>query len=262
MKKKTDEIFLAVDIGNSCISMGLFRGLSLLKRNDVPSAAGEEIFRNALKSFTKHFSPSSSSVAVVSSVNRSAERALVPMMRRKGFKVVYVKSLVDRKIFRRYTTFEKLGSDRVANAYYCIYLVKAPAVVVDCGTTLHADIIDGKCFMGGYIISSHLLEWEAIRSKARGTAVKLSSAWEEARIRPGLSTAECLQNGISLSKESFVSSCVAESKKCLRKKNIKIIVTGGNLKKLKNRDIFDIVDKNVTLKGMAAAYILFRGGIC
>lgn len=254
MKKDTQRDFIAADIGNSSFSLGLFRGLRLIRRFDMTFFGfRQKVLSDTLESWNKKY-PAACQHIVISSVNSEGKKSLMTSLKREGLRGVSLKSLVPREMFHRYAFFQKLGEDRIANICYCSFIVRKPAIVIDAGTAINVDIFDGKVYQGGYIISGYGMESEVVQARARGTRLRLRPDFQIRTRRPGLSTRDCLERGIALSKEAFVQSCVGEAKKLLGRRVPLVLLTGGDRNILKKLHFFDIVDSNLTLKGIAAAY--------
>ena len=254
--RKKKKIFIAADVGNTRASLALFHDLRLVKRTDLSE---KELTQRVVADCVKKWSSAYKydiTEAVISDVNKKLGKKLISIFKKIKVRSILLKSLVKKDVFEKYASFSKLGDDRVANTYYIKYFVFNAAVIADIGTTINIDVFDGKRYLGGYIISGHQLELSAIHQNAGGTIIKEKVLFSSCSIRPGLCTKECLERGIELSKKAFVSAAVNEVKKTLKKKKLKVILTGGGSKVLKGSKIFDIVDVNATLKGVAAAYAM------
>lgn len=256
MKKNKKQYFVAVDIGNSMVSIGLFDRFKLVQREALPAlSVSRKKVLSVLRKWMKN-RLSSLREAVISSVNKPRQASVISAFRETGIKAFSLKEVADKAIFRKYSSFSKLGEDRIANIYYCLHFLRCPSVVFDIGTALNVDVFDGRHYAGGYIISGPEMERDALQAKARGTRLKKKILFIPSLHRPGLCTAECIQRGILISKESFVEGCVKAVKSSLQKRSVAVVLTGGNWRILKDLAIFDIVDIGVTLKGLVAALIL------
>ena len=162
---------------------------------------------------------------------------------------------MDKKLFSSYRTFEKLGEDRIANIYYCLHFLRSASIVFDIGTAINVDIFDGKSYMGGYIISGFDMERRALQKDTSLIRIKEKRNFILKSFSPGVSTEECINKGIAISKISFIESCIKEVKRNIKRRFLAVVLTGGGCSKLKNLRCFDITDRDVTLKGLAAALL-------
>lgn len=121
-----------------------------------------------------------------------------------------------------------IGADRLANALAIVELDLAPAMVVDCGTCITAELIsaDHK-FLGGFIMPGRQLQRRALNSyTGQLPDVPLVSELPEF---PGRGTVKSIQNGIDRAAVAAVKSFVDESKS-LYEKELKVFFNGGDAK--------------------------------
>ena len=257
MKNKTEnKFFIAVDVGNSRASFALFNKTKILRRVDViENKVNKKAISKILKDWN-NLSNTSLKEAVVSDVNPDTTEKLKSILKTFGMKIINVRSIADKKIFKKYLSFKKLGEDRIANTYYLLKEINKPSAIIDVGTTINIDVFDGEYYKGGYIISGLFMELIAIQSIAKGTRTKNNISFNQNKTKPGNSTEMCLENGIVLSKVAFIEKAIKEIKKSLKKNDLAVILTGGGVKLLRFLKIFDKVELDATLKGIAALYVM------
>src|ERR1700759_3389234 len=147
-------MLLALDAGNSNITIGAFEGSKLIQRwrvRTIHEQTADEwgvLMRNLLLS-----SPKSDDVhgIVISSVVPKLDQALAVMGERYfGTTPLFVTPDADIGIEVKYNNPMELGADRVVNAVAAFHLYGGPAVVVDIGTTINFDVVSARGeYLGG-----------------------------------------------------------------------------------------------------------------
>lgn len=214
---------LAVDIGNTNITFGLFRGRRLAKRSRLESVPGPspEGLRRALASFGAVDAIAFASV--VPRLDGRFRRAARAASGRLPFELtprspLGIRLLVDAP--------DSVGADRLANALAAHRIARGPAVVVDFGTATTFDCVSASGdYLGGAILPGPAVASQALSLKA----AKLP----EVPIRPtrraiGKNTVECLQAGLYFGYLGMIDRVLEETLKEMGgKKTPAILVTGG-----------------------------------
>ena len=123
-----------------------------------------------------------------------------------------------------------LGIDRwlgIVAAYNCY---KSPCVIVDAGTMLTIDIVNGiGKHLGGYILPGIEISREMINSNAAEIELGKVHTDYMVNLSPGKSTEECVTRGEFLMIRSLVRFIIEDLNE---EKKVKIITTGGNGREL------------------------------
>ena len=119
-----------------------------------------------------------------------------------------------------------LGADRVANVLAASAFCRLPAVVVDCGTAITLELIDGgRVFRGGAIAPGRRLMRQAL---AAGTAqlpeIPFSQSFPQ---NPGNGTVESIRFGVDCGAVGLVRELVGRSCRALEG-TASAVVTGGD----------------------------------
>ena len=223
-------MLLAIDIGNSNVHLGLFRGKKLVKDWNLPSRPDW--------SFEKYFS------LIKPVIARSAKRdeaiscaiaSVVPLLTRIFQKVgmelsrempliVNAKNCSGLKV--KVDHPKEVGADRLVNALAAIELYGAPAIVVDFGTAVTFDLVSAKKeYLGGVIAAGMQTTAEALhRRTALLPEIRLA---RPKRVR-GTNTVACMQSGIYYGAIGLIEALVPRLQKELRWSRPKLILTGGH----------------------------------
>lgn len=241
---------LAIDIGNTNITAGIFSGAGLLGKIKVPTNAYSS-YNRRLKMLLKVEGHALNKLdgTIISSVAPLALARLVVELHRMSIsnitilgrdKIVPVKN--------RYTFKKEVGQDRLVNAYTAKVLYGTPAVIIDFGTAITFDTISKKGeYLGGLIMPGIELSLSSLYAK---TALLPKVELKPASSIIGKSTVDSMRGGILFGFGAMCDGLAAKYNKILGK-STRVIATGGNSKLMKRyaRSI-QIVDEDLTLKGL------------
>ena len=247
-ENKVKKMLLAVDIGNTNINLGLFKGNTLIKRFSIATQVKD--YRPCLK---RIFGRSRIDDAIISSVVPSAARKIEkdldcllgkkPLITGRDIKVP-VKNL--------YTRPGQVGQDRLVNAYAGIVIYQPPLVLVDFGTAITFDAVSkNKEYLGGMILPGLAISLEVLNQK---TALLPRIKLERPRQFIGRDTKNSILSGIIYGFASLADDLVKRIKNKIGR-NAKVIGTGGNIgligRYCKN---IDRINKDLTLLGLNFIY--------
>jgi type III pantothenate kinase len=204
---------IAIDYGNSSAKVGLFNGRELIE-HAVYSSADE------LRRFLQNFS---GEYFIISSVSIDAAEVSTWA---KGVKTRFIlNSDLPLPINNRYATPKTLGVDRIAGACGAQSLFPdTPCLVIDAGTCITYDILDGdRNFLGGSISPGLRMRFQAVH-----TFTKRLPLIEPATDAPliGDSTESCIQSGVGNGLVAEMDGIVAQYSS--KFSDLRVILTGGD----------------------------------
>ncbi len=241
---------LAIDIGNTNISVALFAGRRLVRRSKIATAAYHSYVKELKVLFSScGLAAGDVDSAVVSSVVPLAlARLVVALNMTLKCKVAIVGKDVKVPIRNLYKVKSEVGQDRLVNAFAAKTLYGAPAVIIDFGTAITFDLVSRRGdYLGGLILPGIDM---SLRSLYTNTALLPRVALKISPHIIGKDTVNSIRGGILFGFGAMCDGLVAEYRKILGK-NLKAIATGGNARLIKKyaRSI-QIVDEDITLKGL------------
>jgi len=262
-------VLLAIDVGNSNVTIGSFRNGSLaaVRRASTPATATadevevllEELLRLDDAAFADISAMVCASVvpAVTASLESVAARRERPLLAASAG-TVPIAVRVDRPA--------EVGADRLVNALAVSRLYGAPAVVVDLGTATTFDCVaaDGA-FVGGAIAPGFRLGVEALADRtARLPRVELRTPDRAI----GRDTVAAIQSGSVLGYQALVSGLLAKIRRELADAgdvatgDVHVVLTGGlsNGTWAGTLDGIKAIDPDLTLKGLAILHAEVAGG--
>lgn len=238
---------LCLDIGNSKIRAGVFSGRRL--------AAGDVLYYHKnfgtqdIKGFLErliagHSIEKTGLISVFPPLTIMVLKAL-KMIKKNRPKIIAFSDF--ESIGIRYRTPEKLGMDRLINAYAAYRLYDGPTVVVDIGTAVTWDAVNAKGqFLGGAIAPGPGTMAKALRANtALLPLVNISG-------KPGIigrDTKGCIQSGLYWGTAGMVKELVKRISLKFRGET-KIIITGGLGKMFQPLVKGSRFDEHLTLQGI------------
>lgn len=199
-------MLLAVDIGNSEATAGLFDESRLLRTIRIPMDEGGDEERVA-RALGDGFPEAAGAAAAIASVVPGATPRFTGAARRvTGGAPLEITPALDSGLTIEYRDPSTLGADRLANAVAGSRLHGEPVIVVDLGTATKLEVVvPDRRYRGGIIAPGiRTAADELIRRAARLGVFELRAP---ARV-VGRSTEECLQSGVLLGAAGLVDSLV------------------------------------------------------
>ena len=241
---------LAIDIGNTNITLGIFKGKRLIKKAKLPTHT-YSLYEKNIKKLIKgpRAKDTSAYRVIISSVVPIALCRLISTLNKMAkCDITILGKDIKVPIANRYRIKEEVGQDRLVNAFGAKAIYGAPSVVIDFGTAVTFDIVSKKGeYLGGLIMP--------------GIGISLSSLYEKTALLPkvrlkytadmiGKDTRSSMRGGILFGFGAMCDGLVSRYKKLLGK-GTRVIATGGNAKLVKKyTKSIDIVYENLTLKGL------------
>jgi len=245
-------MLLAIDIGNTNISCGVFKGSRLIEKFDIPSKKYSDLL---LSKKLKNLPEISASV-ICSVVPKQTKVVSSSLFSLTGKLPLIIGKDLETPIKNLYHKPKQVGQDRLVNAYAASIFYKTPLVVVDSGTAVTFDIISGKNeYLGGLITPGMDMSLKALEEKtALLPKVKLTNP----KTLIGKDTKSSILSGIVFGTAELCNGIIRRIKKVIGKASL-VIGTGGNICRIKKYSKTDIkIDKNLTLKGI---YLIYKYGI-
>lgn len=229
---------LAVDIGNTSVTCGIFKKNKIILKKEFNSI---EIFKDFL------FDNQNIQNAIISSVVPSTTEKYIKILKYYSINTKIV-NYENSNLILKVANPSTIGSDRICNIKAAIKIYKSPLIVIDFGTATTYDVINNKNeFIGGAIAlgietsADYLIKKAALLSKT-------NLIFPDNVI--GVNTKENIQSGIMYGAVDQVEGMINRIKKETNSK-YKIILTGG----LSNiispyLSLIHTKDSNLTLKGI------------
>jgi type III pantothenate kinase len=251
-------MFLALDIGNTNITVGLFKmegqnisnnPLKVWRMSTVKVQTSDEyatvlmdmFFYNGIDSKdVKHIAVAS----VVPSLNVVFEEMAKKYFNKKIFFVNHKNSGG-----LKFTSLDKkeVGADRIADVVAAHAMYGGGCIVIDFGTATTFDCIDSKGrYLGGAIAPGPLISAQSLSLKtAQLPQVELKKPLKAI----GTTTVECIQAGLYFGYAGLVKEIIKRIKKEMKVNHI--IATGGLASLMLNEiDEIEVVLPNLTLEGI------------
>jgi type III pantothenate kinase len=239
-------MLLAIDIGNTNISLGLFYGRRLLKRYTIPTK--EKKYYPRLNKLLRSKKKVIKDIILCSVVPKSSDVLAKGLKKLLGRKPIIIGKSIKVPLKNLYRKPEQVGQDRLVNAYAATALYGAPLVAVDFGTAITFDVISkDEEYLGGMIVPGLGISLEALAEKtALLPKIKLAKPKEFI----GGDTRASMLSGIIYGFAALTDVLVSRIKERIGK-NALVIGTGGNIALIgKYCRKIDRIDPDLTLKGL------------
>ncbi len=241
-------ILLAINIGNTNISFGVFDGPKMVERIDTPLS--ERVDPSLARKLKKYAGISASAICSVV----PWQTTIIAHFTRKltGRKPIIIGKDITVPIKNFYRNPQKLGQDRLVNAYAASLLYNPPLIVIDSGTAITFDAVSAKqAYLGGMIFPGMEISLKSLGEK---TALLPKVRLSPPREIIGRDTENSILSGIIFGTAEL---CKGISAKITRRLGGKasLIGTGGDMPLLKKYSKIPIrIDKDLTLKGIYYTY--------
>jgi type III pantothenate kinase len=246
-------MLLALDVGNTNITIGIFRDGVLAdhrRLRTVREQTSDEwgILLMSLLRFAS-LDPASLEGIVVSSVVPPLNSALAEMSQRYfDTEAMFVTAETDTGLTILYENPSEVGADRIVNSVAALHKYGGPCVIVDLGTAITFDAISAKAeYLGGIIAAGIGISAEALFS--RTARLPLVDFRKPARVI-GVNTVASMQSGLYYGAIGAIDGMV---ERLIEELGIdtRVIATGGQAAMIAGGSRYiRHVDENLTLDGL------------
>lgn len=258
-------MLLALDVGNTSIALGTFRGKRLVARGRIPTrGSGTAGLREprvaaryaaALRGFLRRcrIPPAEVGDVILSSVAPRATTALRWAL--KGLvrpRPLVVGEDVRAPVINRYRVPSQVGQDRLVNAAAACFLYGGPAIVVDFGTAVTIDLVTRRReYLGGFIVPGLEIALEALAAR--------TALLPQIRLTPpkeflGRDTRSSMRGGLFYGYGALCDGLVATLKRRYAPR-AKVIATGGHARLIAPFCCsIRIVNPDLTLQGLELTF--------
>lgn len=251
-------MILVVDIGNTNIVLGVYRGDELLHHFRLSTARQSTVDEYGVLIHNLFHMSNISFKDVEGVIISSVVPPLVQVIAEMCVKYIGKDPLlvgpgIKTGLNLRYENPREVGADRIVNAVAAIEQYKCPLVVVDFGTATTFDCIDaGANYLGGAIVPGLGISTEALYQRAsKLPRIEL----EKPKKVIGRNTVHAMQAGIIFGYAGQVEGIVRRIKLEMNAPVLKVIATGGLAPLIAGEtDCIDEVNPMLTLEGLRIIY--------
>ena len=246
-------MLLAVDIGNTSTTLGVFDGDNLIVSWRIASdiKRSEDEYGIVIKNLVKDSDLLQKiTEGIISSVViQLTEKFQIALEKYLGISAINVTHKINIGIEILTDSPSEVGADRICNACAASRLYKAPVIVVDFGTATSFDIVNSqKQFIGGVITAGMKIQAAAL-SEFTSKLPKLKI--EAPKDAIGRNTIDAMLSGIVRGHAAMIDGLLEECQKELGERAL-MVATGGYspiISKYMKRE-FDYINPDLTLIGL------------
>jgi type III pantothenate kinase len=264
------DFLLAIDAGNTSLTVGLFRGTRLVRQGRLPTAGASDLDRalgdrlaacvglgrTARSGDPEPLLQAVIFASVVPALDRKLAAAAAGRFRCPVFAVTPSSPL---GLPLKVKAPREVGADRIVNALAARELVGVPAVVVDIGTAVTVDCVTARGeYAGGAIMPGPGTAAEALRDRT----AKLPYVEPGRAARAiGKDTVDCIRAGLYFGCLGMIREVVAKTRSEMGGGAVRIILTGGYAS-LYQRGLGPdyCIMPDLTIQGLRLAYGILAGG--
>ena len=253
-------MLLAVDIGNTNITLGVFDRENLVETfrlasdKDLSQNEYEILLKTLCKDYEINDCVIGSVVEELSFVLKKASEKVFDL------EVFLVNPEINCGLKIALKNPKEVGADRIANAYGAKVKYSLPVIVVDIGTATTFDIVSkNEEFLGGVIMPGLNLQFKSLSTNT-SKLPKINAGVSEKAI--GDSTENALLSGIMRGSACAIEGLIHQCELELGEKAT-IIATGGHSSLISEYMIrsFDYIDSSLTLEGLRLLYELNKQAV-
>ena len=246
---------LLIEIGNSFISTAcLFKNQYI--RTSIPNYKNQ-INKEELIDLVNFYKKKKIkfSLVVICSVVPSLDEFIIQFFSKLKIQILYVNKLINKlNIKTNIVEKKKIGSDRLVNVFYTINKLSTPALIIDLGTATTFDYINDKnIYEGGIILPGIDISMNALSTNtAKLPKVKFNKTKELI----SNNTKGAISSGFYWGYYCMIEGLVEKIRK-QKKIKIKTILTGGHSNLFSKNRFIDLIDRDLTMKGLYLIYERF-----
>jgi type III pantothenate kinase len=247
---------IAIAVGNTRTRVGIMSGTECLKAQSFSSEDPVGIVSQVQAFWKDYGDEHPDPVAVIASVSHEVADSIEVAAKKVTLGSVY-RFGRDLKIPLRHTLTESgeqtVGQDRLLCAIGAFHVVKQACIVVDLGTAITVDFVDGEgVFHGGAIMPGIGMMFESLHEKTAHLPMLKYEKPDLDDMRPANQTDLAMQLG--------VNACVHGAIRWLAERYAEfyegypqIIVTGGDMGVLEDDELIEAFVPDLQLHGIRAA---------
>lgn len=244
-------MLLAIDIGNTNITFGIFKSDKLIKKFSLSTNVKKP---NVLKEIFKKYTICNTVIcSVVPKANKLVKRWVKKFSASEVMEVGIDFKVPIKNLYRKP---KEVGQDRLVNAYAGIILYGKPLVAIDFGTAVTFDVVNKKGeYWGGMILPGLRISLEALSNK---TALLPQISISKPKEFIGRDTKNSMLSGIVYGFSALTDDMIDRIRSKIGKNAI-AVGTGGNVGIVAEycRKI-NKIDQDLTLKGLNLIYKKYK----
>ena len=241
-------MILLIDIGNTHTHLGLANRKRVVKQANIPTA---HWFGDTAARLTKRFAGGAGleGAALCSVVPWATPLARRVVKRLWRISPVELTPRTVRGVGINYPKPKTIGPDRLANAVAVRHRFGAPAVVVDFGTAVTFDVVDGRGdYVGGIIAPGLAVMTDYLHEK---TALLPRIRIRDVKAVVGKDTRQAMLIGAVRGYRGLVRELISELRRELRVRKLPVVATGGYARLIASKmPEITAVEPLLTLEGL------------
>ncbi len=241
---------LAINVGNTRVQLGAFIDGKLLEHETLAGAGDESAWPQAVKSLAKPLRDAGDFIALMASVNDALAGKITKIVEAElSIDVVRTERDVSIPIGRQLDRESIIGEDRLLTAAAAYEKAQQACVVVDAGTAVTVDFVDGAgTFHGGAILPGATMQLNAMHEHTAQLPELRFTKPDEAI---GHNTAQAMLDGVFHGIRGAVRELVEKYAEFYGAYPM-VIATGGDAETLfRDYELVEAIAPGLALEGLA-----------
>ena len=252
-------MLVAVDVGNTSISLGVYKGQRLVKSGRIltgPHTSTRQV-TSGLRSLFRRLKVRAGSVEnvlMVSVVPKTTTKVKTALKKLCGVAPKVVGKGVKAPIRNLYKRPSQVGQDRLVNAVAARHKYGTPVLVIDFGTAITIDLVSKRGeYAGGVIVPGIEISLETLTQRAALLPkLKLKATHKVL----GRDTTHSMQSGVFHGFGSLCDGLIQKLKSEARVGRVTVVATGGQARAISPfLRVVHRVDEHLTLDGLVHIYL-------
>jgi type III pantothenate kinase len=243
---------LAISVGNTRTQIGAFIGGKLISQRRCDNGDPSTIGQSLVELHEQVRAADASAVCLGSVHEEAAQQAIAIVGERLGVAVLRIEQDLPAPIGRQLDPEAIVGEDRLLNAAAAFDRLKQACAIIDAGTAVTVDFVDGAgTFHGGAILPGLRMQAQALHERtAQLPFVEFDCPQEPI----GHNTVEAIRTGLYHGLRGAVRELIERYAEFYGAYP-RVLATGGDAETLfHGYDLIDSIVPDLTLEGMAVAY--------
>lgn len=240
---------LAINVGNTRCHLGAFVDGKLTNQAHLDIDADDAATARAIEHVTEPFKSTDKVILLVGTVNSEASRKIEQQISQQtGWPVQHVERDVNVPIGRQLDGDSMAGTDRLLNAAAAYDQIKQACIVIDAGTAVTVDFVDGEgTFHGGAILPGARMMLQSLHEH---TAQLPQVEFDRPDETIGHNTAQAMLDGVFHGLRGAVRELVEKYAEVYGAYP-KVIATGGDAERLfKDYELIEAIVPDLALRGL------------
>tara|TARA_A100001015_G_C14997210_1_gene716713 strand:- start:1348 stop:2097 length:750 start_codon:yes stop_codon:yes gene_type:complete len=243
-------MILTIDVGNTFLTFGLFSNGKIRMVENIKTADLKKKF-SLMQSLEIFKNKEKISHVIVCSVVDEIDKNICKVLSQAKLEFTFLNNIMISKLGIKTLIKGTIGTDRLVNIFMCLRIFDEPFLIIDLGTATTFDYVnESKIYEGGLIFPGIDV---SLKSLHKYTSKLPIVKFKKNKKVVSNNTNDAISSGFYWGYLSMIQGLIVKIKS-EKSTEPKVILTGGNCEYFRDFKIFDLIDKNLTIKSLYSIY--------